>query len=107
MSKKKEHHNSFSKKDYFDHLLTLTPSSVYWKDLDGVYLGCNLSMLDMVGFFSIKEIIGEKKEIIGRHRHWSIFNWFFDLLDPSFLEHRVTSNELVNKFRYVLKAFNE
>ena len=59
MSKKKEHQNNFSKKDYFDYLLTLTPSSVYWKDLKGVYLGCNLSMLEMVGFSSIQEVIGK------------------------------------------------
>lgn len=51
----------------------------------------------------IKEIIGEKKEIVARHRHWSIFNWFFDLLDPSFLEHRVTSNRLMNKLDVYLK----
>ncbi len=56
---KKEHHYNFSKKDYFDYLLTLTPSSVYWKDLNGVYLGCNLSMLDMVGLSSIQEVIGK------------------------------------------------
>jgi two-component system, OmpR family, aerobic respiration control sensor histidine kinase ArcB len=49
----------FSKKDYFDHLLDLTPSSVYWKDLDGIYLGCNLSMLNMVGLSSFVEIIGK------------------------------------------------
>ena len=59
MPKKKEHYNNFSKKDYFDYLLTLTPSSVYWKDLNGVYLGCNLSMLEMVGLSSIREIIGK------------------------------------------------
>lgn len=59
MLKKKEHYNNFSKKDYFDYLLTLTPSSVYWKDLNGVYLGCNLSMLEMVGLSSIREIIGK------------------------------------------------
>lgn len=59
MPKRKEHRNDFSKKDYFDYLLTLTPSSVYWKDLNGVYLGCNLSMLEMVGLSSIREIIGK------------------------------------------------
>jgi small GTP-binding protein len=51
----------------------------------------------------IKEIIEEKKGIVGQHRHWSIFNWFFNLLDPSFLEHRVTSNELVNNLDTYLK----
>jgi two-component system aerobic respiration control sensor histidine kinase ArcB len=51
--------NGFSKKNYFDHLLSLTPSSVYWKDLNGVYLGCNLSMLDMIGLSTAEEAIGK------------------------------------------------
>ena len=59
MLKKIAQHSSFSKKDYFDHVLALTPSSIYWKDLEGVYLGCNLSMLSMVGFSSLKEIFGK------------------------------------------------
>ncbi len=50
---------NFSKEVYFDNLLTLTPSSVYWKDLNGVYLGCNFSMLKMVGIASIDEVIGK------------------------------------------------
>jgi small GTP-binding protein len=63
----------------------------------------NIRCLSIEQSSKIKEIIGEKKEIVGRHRHWSIFNWFFDLLDPSFLERRVTSNELVNKLDAYLK----
>ena len=59
MLKKIAQHSSFSKKDYFDHVLALTPSSIYWKDLEGVYLGCNLSMLSMVGFSSLQEIVGK------------------------------------------------
>lgn len=59
MPKKKEQNNIFSKKDYFDYLLALTPSSVYWKDLKGVYLGCNLSMLEIVGLSSIQEVVGK------------------------------------------------
>ena len=48
MLKKIAQHSSFSKKDYFDHVLALTPSSIYWKNLfEGVYLGCNLSMLTL------------------------------------------------------------
>ena len=43
----------------FDDLLELTPSSIYWKNLQGVYLGCNSVMLKMVGVSSVKEIIGK------------------------------------------------
>jgi Ras-related protein Rab-7L1 len=63
----------------------------------------NIRCLSIGQIPKIKEIIGEKKEIVGQHRHWSIFNWFFNLLDLSFLEHRVTSNELVNKLDAYLK----
>ncbi|WP_342220419.1 GTP-binding protein [Rickettsiella endosymbiont of Miltochrista miniata] len=63
----------------------------------------NVRCLSIEKIPKIKAIIGEKKGIVGQHRHWSIFNWFFNLLDPSFLEHRVTSNELVNKLDVYLK----
>lgn len=43
---------------YFDYLM-LIPGNVYWKDLKGVYLGCNLSMLDMVGLSSIQDVVGK------------------------------------------------
>ncbi len=31
----------------------------WWKDTNGVYQGCNMSMLEMVGLSSIQEIIGK------------------------------------------------
>ena len=34
-------------------------ASIYWKDLKGVYLGCNKYMLEMVGLSNRKEIIGK------------------------------------------------
>ncbi|EDP45764.1 PAS domain-containing protein [Rickettsiella grylli] len=51
--------NKFAKDKYFDHLLSLTPSSVYWKNLDGIYLGCNLAMLKMIGVSFFEDIIGK------------------------------------------------
>jgi PAS domain S-box-containing protein len=59
MSDNNKKSDNFSKKIYFDHLLDLTPSSVYWKDLNGDYLGCNQTMLKMVGLSSVSEIIGK------------------------------------------------
>ncbi|OGO92404.1 MAG: hypothetical protein A3F41_00340 [Coxiella sp. RIFCSPHIGHO2_12_FULL_44_14] len=44
---------------HFEHLLDVTPSSIYWKDLNGIYLGCNHTMLALVGISSIDEIIGK------------------------------------------------
>jgi two-component system, OmpR family, aerobic respiration control sensor histidine kinase ArcB len=49
----------FSKQDYFDHVVNLTRSSVYWKDLTGIYLGCNRSMLNMLGISCFREIVGK------------------------------------------------
>lgn len=35
------------------------PCSIYWKDLNGVYLGCNEFIVKISGLYSIKEIIGK------------------------------------------------
>lgn len=40
-------------------LLKTLPGSVYWKNCDGVYFGCNDYMLQMVGLESLQEIIGK------------------------------------------------
>ena len=40
-------------------ILDLLNISIYWKDLEGRYLGCNKYMLDMDGVSSRKEIIGK------------------------------------------------
>ena len=40
-------------------LLDSIPGSVYWKGLDGKYLGCNKFMLQEAGFSSAREIIGK------------------------------------------------
>lgn len=39
--------------------MDLIPGSVYWKNREGKYLGCNKSMLTLSGFNSISEIIGK------------------------------------------------
>lgn len=40
-------------------LLQILPGSVYWEDINGVYLGCNESMAHMAGFHSPREMIGK------------------------------------------------
>ncbi|WP_151192731.1 PAS domain-containing sensor histidine kinase [Cysteiniphilum sp. JM-1] len=40
-------------------LIDQIPANVFWKDLDGYYLGCNASMAAVVGM-SVSEIIGKK-----------------------------------------------
>ena len=60
VNKHKHKKHNFSESEYFKYLLDLTPSSVYWKDIDGFYLGCNQAMLKMVGASHFEEIIGKK-----------------------------------------------
>jgi two-component system aerobic respiration control sensor histidine kinase ArcB len=40
-------------------LLQTLPASVYWKDTNSVYLGCNEYMADMAGLTSPKDVIGK------------------------------------------------
>lgn len=40
-------------------VLNTIPTRVFWKDLDGVYLGCNYNFAQDAGFGSEKEIIGK------------------------------------------------
>ncbi|WP_218814406.1 hypothetical protein [Rickettsiella endosymbiont of Dermanyssus gallinae] len=58
----------------------------------------------------IKRIISDKKETIRQHRHWFVFNCFFnviDMLSASALEHRVESNKLVTKLDAYLNNRDE
>lgn len=41
-------------------IISLMPGSIYWKDIEGKYLGCNSYMLKMCGFTSAEQIIGKK-----------------------------------------------
>lgn len=61
----------------------------------GMGKGSSLSIEQIV---EIKCIISDKTEIIRQHRHWSVFNCFFNLVDavsPLVLERRVTSHKLL------------
>lgn len=44
---------------YLRTILLNTPGCIYWKDLSGVYMGCNRVFLDMVGFNNESEVIGK------------------------------------------------
>jgi PAS domain S-box-containing protein len=43
-----------------DQIVNVTPGSLYWKDLNGMYLGCNDFMIRTGGFRSSDDIIGKK-----------------------------------------------
>lgn len=44
---------------YIQTILSNLPNSIYWKDLNGVYLGANIHAAHMVGLDSINDIIGK------------------------------------------------
>lgn len=44
---------------YLDNLLLRIPGSIYWKDKEGVYLGCNSFQAKIVGLNSPTEVIGK------------------------------------------------
>lgn len=45
--------------DYLDSIVKSVPGIIYWKDKDGVFLGCNDYLAKVTGFSSIKKIIGK------------------------------------------------
>lgn len=58
----------------------------------------------------IKRIIRNEKEIVRQHRHWSVFNCFFNLVDavsPLVLERRVTSHKLLIELDNYLNTQSE
>lgn len=46
-------------KIYLDNILRNTPGSIYWKDKEGRYLGCNAFQASMAGVSSAAEMIGK------------------------------------------------
>ena len=42
-----------------ERISEVVPGNFYWKNTKGEYLGCNLSLLTMLGMHSIKDIIGK------------------------------------------------
>lgn len=47
------------KEKLLQHILTAMPGNVYWKDRDGIYLGCNETMAKMAGLNSANDVIGK------------------------------------------------
>lgn len=45
--------------DYFSNIIDSVEGSIYWKDIDGVYLGCNAYAAEMISFSKPENIIGK------------------------------------------------
>src|SRR5579872_5435115 len=44
---------------YYEDIIAFMPGHVYWKDKDGMFLGCNLQQAKDAGFDSPDEMIGK------------------------------------------------
>ncbi|HYF97387.1 MAG TPA: PAS domain-containing protein, partial [Coxiellaceae bacterium] len=55
--------------DLFDIIYNI-PSSIYWKDTQGRYLGCNASTLEIIDFATEKELIGKTDHDIAKIKDW-------------------------------------
>jgi len=51
--------NKLDQVDFYKHIINSIEGSIYWKDLNGVYLGCNLYAAKMVGLAKPEDIIGK------------------------------------------------
>jgi PAS domain S-box-containing protein len=56
---KQELQNQLKARLYINNILQYTPVCVYWKDVNGVYLGCNQMEVDVLGLKSPEEMIGK------------------------------------------------
>lgn len=45
--------------DFYENILALMPEHVYWKDLHGIYLGCNEGVAKSAGLKNRKDIVGK------------------------------------------------
>lgn len=50
------------KSNVLNNIVSLLPGNVYWKDRQGVYLGCNLNLLKMLNLKSTSDVIGKTDE---------------------------------------------
>ena len=57
-SKNEKTSDGFSSTD-FEQIVKNTPGHVYWKDVNGTYLGCNLEQAKSFGFDNPKDVIGK------------------------------------------------
>ncbi len=46
-------------KNYFEEILALIPEHIYWKDINGTYLGCNQQVVKNAGLSNRKDVIGK------------------------------------------------
>lgn len=63
-----------------EHIFSMTPGHVYWKGKDGVYLGCNDTQAQTLGYNKGSDIVGKKDQELP----WTYED--FELVDRQVLE---------------------
>jgi PAS domain S-box-containing protein len=59
LRKKEELENRLKTYSYINNILQCVPGCIYWKDVNGAYLGCNQMEAEILGLKSCEEIIGK------------------------------------------------
>jgi PAS domain S-box-containing protein len=59
LRKEEELQNQLKTYSYVNNILQHVPGCVYWKDVNGVYLGCNKMESDLLGLKSPEDVIGK------------------------------------------------
>ena len=54
-------------RSYFEKIIDIAPGHLYWKNKEGVYLGCNLFMVHFYHFHSKIAVIGKTDEELWPH----------------------------------------
>lgn len=54
-------------RSYFEKIIDIAPGHLYWKNKEGVYLGCNLFMVHFYHFDSKMAVIGKTDEELWPH----------------------------------------
>lgn len=58
-------------KSHYERIINNIPQSVYWKDSDAVYLGCNKAGADLIGLDTPSEILGLTDYDLEKRLKWS------------------------------------
>ena len=59
---------------YFENIIAYMPGYVYWKDREGVFLGCNNNVASLVGLESRHDLIGKMYHELPRKKGLSILD---------------------------------
>lgn len=86
-------------RSYVDSIINNLPGAVYWKDLEGRYMGCNKFVATMAGFNNPEDMIGKTDYDLC----WKEFAQEWRILDNKVIDH----NETLTREEHVKLANGE